>query len=285
MKLLPWQFGLVYSIFGIMIMVFMNHPVKAFNMEDHIFSSEKYSTGMSSKERIKKEHDLNFGLDLKSLSKGSLHMVVKEFEKKNLGQLKFWDIKNIHRNKYLGDGYFTLGKSAYLFKDRTPDFFSKDRALSKSYLKKTQQGSSIVSIEKDKDEITFQTKIKILFIKIKTVSTIIHIEEYDHLEDFLKSLGEEFQSTWEELGTEIDLPLEKITVTYSNRDDISPKMLSVGGSTVNFYYNVDDRHTLHVSYKIISFCKVPKFAKSTILEEQYTRTWENLRSVDKYREE
>ncbi|MFK7824902.1 MAG: hypothetical protein AB8G05_12140 [Oligoflexales bacterium] len=230
--------------------------------------------------QIKKEPLLEFFPDIHWLSKGKMQMALEEFYPENLGDFADWDIDRLHLDTDLDSGFLTLGKSAIIYQNRLPKFFSRKHFLTSSYLDCAFNGTTVQSIDRKNLQVSTLTKIKILGIKLASIETRVSVKIYEDLDSFLGAeVPINMESTWTEIAGSIPLPLERITTTSSGKYDITPNKNSVGGRTINFYYNIKGQHTFHLSIKVVSFKKVPIFARNTILDHQYTGTWESLNLI------
>ena len=229
------------------------------------------------KKRIKKEPLLEFAPDIKWLSEGKMQMALEEFYPENMGDFANWDIDEIHLDPDLDSGFLSLGKSAIIYPNKLPSFFSRKHFLTTSFLNCAFNGTSVQSIDRKNLRIRTLTKIKILGIKLASIDTKVSVNIYKGLDSFLeKEVPLSKHGTWTQIANSIPLPLERITTTSSGKYDIVPNKNSIGGRTINFYYNIKGRHTFHLSIKVVSFKKVPYFARNSIIDHQLTGTWESL---------
>ena len=230
--------------------------------------------------QIKKEPLLEFFPDIRWLSEGKMQMALEEFYPENLGNFADWDIDRLHHDTDLGSGFLTLGKSAIIYPNRQPSFFNRKHFLSTSYLNSAFNGTTVTAIDRKNFQVQTLTKIKILGIKLRSIETTVSVKIYKDLESFLNAeVPGNLEPTWIQIAESIPLPLERITTTSSGKYDIVPNKNSVGGRTINFYYNIKGEHTFHLSIKVVSFKKVPYFARNTIMDHQFTGTWESLNSI------
>lgn len=230
--------------------------------------------------QIKKEPLLEFAPDIDWLSKGKMQMAIEEFYPNRIGDFADWDIDEIHQDQDLGSGFLSLGKSAIIYPNRLPSFFNRKHFFTTSYLKCAFNGTNVQSIDRKNMRVRTLTKIKILGIKLASIETYVRVKIFKSLDRFLdQEVPPAMQATWRQIAESIPLPLERITTTVSGKHDIKPNKNSIGGRTVNFYYNIKGQHTFHLSIKVVSFKKVPYFARSSVMDRQFTGTWDSLNLI------
>lgn len=230
---------------------------------------------------ILKESEVHFKLDALLLKEGKLQMHVSRFEACCLKSLKFMDIDYIHKDDELREnGYMTIAKSAIIHEEKNPEFFGEAAFSNISFLEAAFDGSDIEDIDPDYKKIRTRTKIRLLkFIKLATIYTTVNFDVYSNIEGFLASVPDKYRKDWSAIAAGVKLPLEKITSTYSKKIEINPNQNSAGARTINFYYRLGENQTLHISYKVVSFIQIPRFAEKSIIEQQYLGTWESLNKV------
>lgn len=253
--------------------------------EIHEFLQDKmdYQKSLGTKfhhKKIKKEPQLEFTPDIRWLSAGKMQMAIEEFYPNQLGNFTEWDIDSFHQDTDLDSGFMTLGKSAIIYENKLPEFFSSKHYMNRNYLKCAFNGVDIQSIDSKQLRVDTLAKIKILGIKIASIRTSVFIKVYDDVSHFLdQEVPVNMHATWLKMAQSIPLPLERISTTRSGKFDIIPNKNSIGGRTTNFYYNIDNKHTFHVSIKVISLKNVPGFVRNSIKDHQYTGTWESLNLI------
>ena len=257
-------------------------------------------SGSSFKEgnSVLREDHLSYQYSAEALSRGHMQMNVSKYDKpKNqAGDKWLYEHQDLDFDRFRdaygssdggGKAYMTLGRSAIIYQNKTPDYFSFNTAMTYEFQEAACNGSEILNI--DTLNHTLMTKRSITLIG--DMFSLVHFEAYDSLDDFLSDLKvpSGLHHAWKMRASQIKLPLEKITTTWSSKQEIYDSQhkseYSVGGRTVNFYYNVGGEDTLHISYKIVSFNNVRNLGLIGVhqktIDSQYVGTFESLKLIRK----
>lgn len=274
------------SIFSFLIfMVLASQSLLAFHIKD--FEGKLTKNSYKKISIINHRTKLDFLPNPEWILNLDLESASKSFTKESFSEsrLRSYDIDNFY-DQMADDDFITIAKTAFLFPNLKPQFFSLDRVMSEEYCK--------VAFGDDKrsklDDFTVLSEKNIFIKKIKVR---VNFAEYNMVSKAGKNMTEKEAKKIISLAPLGLNMLEMINTTYSSADDIS--FGSVGSRTVNYYYNVGNKHSLQISIKVVTLKKekiydgffarslnVWEKIKKDSLESQRTGTRDSLQRIKKH---
>ena len=233
------------------------------------------------------QDEFDFTPDPIELLKLNLELASFKLSKKDLAKsvYRHYDIDGFE-NILSNDEFLMMTKTFFIFPNTLPDFFSLERVTSEAYCKVAFDDNKREQL----DGLTVYSEKKVPF---QTMAVRIHFLEYNHQTNVFKTKGTEKINALLELAPLGLDKLDRIISTYSSENDIS--MGSRGSRTINYYYNIGNRHTLHASIKIVTFKKEATYSKfflkplniwklinSQALHNQKIGTRDSLRRLSHY---
>ncbi|MDD9951109.1 MAG: hypothetical protein OXT67_06040 [Zetaproteobacteria bacterium] len=248
-----------------------------------IYSLAGFTSNSSAEaSRMHAKPDFSFPRSISEVTPGQIYYTIQNYNPVSYNKLIHWDIDHITGDEDMnGNSFITFAKSAIIYQRRQYTDFTPHFTLSEAYAKAAFVNSTILDVNQVKSRITAYKKIKIFLFNFSF--------EFDANFSFLSSFQSfldqnvppEAQSTWIENAT-IDGQLPTwISTVKSAKDDVRPNKRTCGGRTTNFYYELAENKTLHISYKLASFRNTPRFTLSRIMSGQETETKQALTNIDR----
>ena len=168
-------------------------------------------------------------------------MTKKQFDKSPYAK---YDIDQISK-RLEGEDFISIAKSVYLFRNIKPSFFNIDQLTNKKYCS--------IAFDSSSDEPVNRNTVKTtLNYYVKKIISLVHFVDYNFDTNTSDGISKEDALQLMKLSGIQESP-SVISSTYSLENEIS--LGSRGARTINYYYSINNDHTLQVSIKIVSFKK------------------------------
>ncbi len=207
-------------------------------------ASQSQGKAHSSDVPIVEERKIDFELNADLLASGAMQLASilldsEEFSDPKYSRYNFdnWELK--HKD------HAVLSKSAIVYQNVKPSFFSCQKLISSDYLEVSMVGSENRVADRQRCIIEQTTDFK---IKKVTMTTRLSHFDYSLATGHMLSPFEA-----DKAATNFSLDSHKpqmISSTFSGPDDVQTG--SYGGRTFNLYYDINERDTLCITYSLIT---------------------------------
>lgn len=197
-------------------------------------------------ELIDERENISFQEDYDLLAQLNLQMAIKKYNRNEFLASEFAFLDRDHTVNHLSDEEFiTVAKTAIIYPNVQPSYFNSSRLMNMDFCK-------CVFLDDSRMPVGNRTIRSEKRYFVKKISALVHLSEYDFETgttlDFPKKLAYSIKAF-----NHNQLPLKLLTSTHSDACDISTG--SHGARTINLYYNFGDQHTLHISFRLLTFKK------------------------------
>lgn len=194
-----------------------------------------------------------FEEDASKLASLGLQMGAVVMSAEDFAQSKYVHLDLDHLQKSLSrkDQIF-IAKTAFVFPGVSPSYFSSERVSTQEYMNRAMHDNASNLVDpREPTVMNTSRRFGVPGLLSYTVQSKIHLAHYNfdkqESRNLTREMSEKFLSLHQVDGKHANL----IMTTYSSSKEISTG--SKGARTINFYYDINSKDTLHISYKLVTF--------------------------------